>query len=195
MASTKWKSQPASEKQLYWINKLADEKVTGNLDDVLLDTLADVASGQAITGGGERSARRAVCRGPASPAAAGWAPLVTTRPSARRATKRPRPSTSGWTRLHDAALAAAVGTARELGACVTGGDSDHSDREECKIGRWVHLGYDSDYYTECSCKEFIEATAVHEAARVAGLPLQDGALSALNEAEARLPDVSSAVTT
>lgn len=181
MASTKWRDQPASAKQLFWIGKLADEKVTGDLDDVLLDTLADVASEVTITGGQASDLLDILFKAPRKPKpSAGYAPLVSDRAKRKARYDEAKAKYERLEAAREAALAAAGGKAMALGKCVGCGHDDHTDRDECKVGKWVHLGYDSDYYSECSCKEFVAANALHEAARQAGIGIAD-ALHAMNE--------------
>lgn len=170
MANTGWRDRAASTKQTALIQKLADEKIIGGLDDEALDRIADVASGQSITGGEASDLIDALFKAPrkAKPSA-GFAPLVSNFAERQAKFNEAKSEYEALEAAREAALAAAGGKSMGLGRCVDCGHDDHTDREECKVGRWVHLGYDSDYHVECSCKEFVEANELHEAARVAGL--------------------------
>lgn len=174
MASTAWKTRPASEKQMSWIGKLADEKQTGDLSETLLETLADVASGQEISGGQASDLLDVLFKAPRkSKPAGGFAPLVSTQAERKARYEKAKATYDRLQALEDAALAAAGGKAQTKGTCLGCKHGDHSTKEACGYGQWIHLGHDSDYYTECSCKEFIAATEIHEAALEAGRPLYD----------------------
>jgi hypothetical protein len=172
---TKWMTLPASVKQKNWILSLSDQRVVTGLSDELLDRLADVASDVAITGGEASSIIDALKVAPWKPKpSAGFAPLVSDRAERLAEAAEAQVEYERLTVLAEAALAAAGGKARALGLCVTCGDPAYSHKGEdgkCTSGEWVHYGHDSDYYHDCSCKEFIKAGPLHDAALAAQAPL------------------------
>ena len=157
MASTKWRDQPASPKQLHWIGKLADEKAIGDLDEALLETLADVASEQAITGGQASDLLDVLFAAPrkAKPSA-GFAPLVSDL-AERKAKAAQEKAEAQQARVEaEAAVAAAGGTAHE-GYC-TKCNHRHGDS---KCG--ASIQYWDDYFP-CECTHTEVGTAATQAA-------------------------------
>jgi len=167
MASTAWMSRPASEKQVAFIQKMADEKIVSGLHDELLDRLADVASGQGVSGGEASELIDALMAAPrkAKPSA-GFAPLISTQGERKAA------ATAAWAESHRLeaaaaeALVAAGGKAGVEGACTNCGHSAHDDKI-CGHSQFVSLGWDDGYNVVCECKNFVAVTAAQGAARTA----------------------------
>lgn len=184
---TSWRDGPATSKQITWITRLADEKDTSSLDEVLLDTIADVASGVTITGGQASDLLDVLfaLKRTAKPIG-GFATLTSDYAERLARWKALKAQAETVGAEADAAEAAAGGTASE-GACVKCGH-DHSRVSEkggCGASvEWRGSDY-YDYYT-CECTETARGTAATEAARklqVKALGLQVDAGRAGLEAE------------
>jgi hypothetical protein len=157
MASTKWRDQAASAKQLYWIGKLADEKAIGDLSEALLETLADVASEQVITGGQASDLLDVLFAAPrkAKPSA-GFAPLVSD--LAERKAKAAQEKAEAQQARAEAEVAkeAAGGTAHE-GYCTKCNHRHGAEKCGASIQYW------DDYYP-CECAHTEVGTAATQAA-------------------------------
>jgi hypothetical protein len=69
MSKTAWKTRGASEKQVAFVQKLIGERLTATLPEQMLESLADLQSGEEITGGQASALIDALMAAPRKPKA------------------------------------------------------------------------------------------------------------------------------
>lgn len=161
--NTAWMARPVTARQLSWIESLVTERVLSDVDEDVLDIVADIESGVEVTGGAASRVIDALRDAPRKPIV--YTALADPRPARLVALAEVEVALASASAEHAHRMVASEGRIGAAGRCIKCGHEPHAEACTAESTAWRPTGpFDDDRWLACGCTSTAVGDALSEAA-------------------------------